>query len=435
MRTMRRRLLAFAAILGLLAAAAFLAACGKQEPPQLFLYFFSHSSPDQPGLYVVSGDGSGLRQLALLGIEELPSPPVPSPDGKRLAFPCRSDQALTGPPTDVCLSEANGSDVQIATQGKLPPSSIVSGEIAWAPDSRLLAFVTDLYADQTFTAFGELYLLDAGEEQLRLLLPGTPGLQRGAIAWAPDGGRLAVPSTPPPGSETALEVVDVEDGARLDVAEQTEGLGTISDFAWSPDGSALAFVRTVWRSPFPSGVDGAQLYSVGPDGSGLRLLPDLGDWPLKAVWSPDGRFLAVTARPVGGGFASLYVVPLNGGDPLRLGPNLLISDFPAWSPDSNRLAFLGAKSLPETSNFPTYALYVANAEGGEPQQLAQKVQPPPLITWSPDGETLFYTADSGSCVQACAGPLFLVPADGSVPPVQVTDFTVDAFVGWHPEER
>jgi Tol biopolymer transport system component len=421
-------------VLGILAALTLLA-CAKEEPPQLFLYFFSHSSPDQPGLYAINGDGTGLRQLALLGIEDLAFPPVPSPDGKRLAFPCRPDQTLTGPPTDVCLSAANGSDVRIATQGKLPPSSIISGEIAWAPDSRLLAFVTDLYTDQTFTAFGELYLLDAGEEQLRLLAPGAPGLQRGAIAWAPDGGRLGVSSTPPPGSRTALEVVDVEDGARLDVAEQIEGLGTISDFAWSPDGSAIAFVRTVWRSPFPSGVDGVQLYSVAPDGSGLRLLPDLGDWPVRAVWSPEGRFLAVTARPVGGGFASLYVVPVDGGDPLRLAPNLLISDFPAWSPDSSRLAFLGAESLPETSNFPTYALYVVNAEGGEPQQFAQKVQPPPLITWSPDGQTLFYTADSGSCVQACTGPLFLVPSDGSAPPMQVTDFTVDAFVGWHSEER
>jgi Tol biopolymer transport system component len=437
LRNIPRRLLAFAApLLGILAGLALLA-CGKQESPQLLLYFFSHSAPDRPGLYVVSGDGSGLRQVALLRNEELSSPPVPSPNAERLAFPCRSDQALTGPPTDVCLSTINGSDVRIATQGRLAPSSIISGQVAWSPDSRLLAFVTDLYNDQTSTAVGELYLLDAETEQVRLLLPGAPGMQRGAIAWSPDGGHLAVPSTPPPGSKTALEVVDVESGSRLDVAAQIEGLGSISDFAWSPDSSAIAFVRTVWRSPFPSGVEGTQLYSVAPDGSGLRLLPDLGDWPAKAVWSPDSRFLAVTARPVGGGFAHLYVVPLDGGDsgPLRLAPDLLISDFPAWSPDSSWVAFLGAESLPETSNYPTYALYIVSASGGGTQQLAQKVQPPPLITWSPDGQTLFYTADTGPCLQACTGPLFLVPSDGSVQPVQVTTFTVDAFLGWYPEER
>jgi Tol biopolymer transport system component len=437
MRTMPRRRLAFAApVLGILAALAFLA-CGKPGPPQLLLYFFSHSAPDQPGLYVVSGDGSGLRQVALLGTEELPSPPVPSPNAERLAFPCRSDQSLAGPPTDVCLSTINGSDVRIATQGKLPPSSVISGEILWAPDSRLLAFVTDLYTDQKLSAVGEVYLLDADNEQVRLLLPGTPGMQRGAIAWSPDSSRLAVASTPPPGSRTALEVVDVEGGARVDAVEQIEGLGSIADFAWSSDGSAIAFVRIVWRSPFPSGVEGTQLYTVAPDGSGLRLLPDLGDWPGRAVWSPDGAFLAVTARPVGGGYVHLYVVPLDSGDgaPLRLAPDLLISDFPTWSPDSGRIAFLGTQSLPQTSNFPTYALYVISASGGDPLQVAQTIQPPPLITWSPGGATLLYTASTGSCAQACTGPLFLVPSDSSAGPIQVTTFTVDAFLGWHPEER
>jgi Tol biopolymer transport system component len=397
------------------------------------LLFFFSSSPDRPGLYAVRGDGTELRQVAALMLEGLPSPPVPSPDGKRLAFPCRPDQARTGPQTDICLSAADGSDIRIVTQGKLPTSSIVGGEIAWAPDSRLLAFVTDLYADQTFTAVGEVYLLDADDEQLRALIPGTAGVRRGVIRWSPDGDRLAVLGTTTVGPETALEVVDVKEGARLNLAEQIEGQGSISQFAWSPDGSALAFTRPLWRSPFPSGIEGVELYSIAPDGSGLHRFPDLGDWPLRSVWSPDGRWLAVTAAPVGGGFPRLYILPVRGGEPLVLAPDLVVSDFPAWSPDSLRLAFLGAESAPDPTTFPPYALYVADVEEGEPRQLAQDLQPFPLITWSPDGRGVFFTSQDSPCIEGCPpGFLFSVPADGSASPVQLTNFRVDTFLGWQP---
>jgi len=419
-------LLRRAALLLCVVTALMLLACNEngEELPRLL---FSSGQV----LYSVKADVSGLQEAASLPVKEPGA--VLSPDGKQLAFACRADQALSGPQTDICLSTSSGSNVRVATQGKLPASSMVSGEIAWTPDSRQLAFVTDLYEDQSFTAAGELYLLNVEDQQVRVLVPGTPGVQRSLLRWSPDGRHLALLGATAASPETAFEVVDVQDGARLDLTEKIEGQASISHFAWSPDSSVLAFVRTVWRSPFTSGIAGVEIYSIAVDGSNLSRLPDLGDWPERVVWSPDGRWLAVTAAPLGGGFPRIYMVPADGGEPHLLAPSLVLSDYPAWSPDGQRLAFAGAESAADPNTYPSPALYMADVQGGDLRQLASGIQASPLVTWSPDGRRVFFTSQDSPCTGGCPpGFLFSAPADGSASAVQLTDFPVDRLLGWEP---
>ena len=106
-----------ALLLGAVAAFALLA-CGGENQPRLL--FSSYSSQDRPGLYSVRADGSELTQVAALEVEGLASPRVPSPDGKRLAFPCRPDGDQALPQTDLCLSAPDGSDAQVVTRRQAP---------------------------------------------------------------------------------------------------------------------------------------------------------------------------------------------------------------------------------------------------------------------------------------------------------------------------
>jgi Tol biopolymer transport system component len=105
---------------------------------------------------------------------------------------------------------------------------------------------------------------------------------------------------------------------------------------FSADGESVAYTlfpeQTLWRSR----ADGSQRVQLSF--SGLHaMLPR---------WSPDGQRIAFMGRPPGDrGHWNIYVVPVAGGSPEAL----LASDTdyagPSWSPDGKSLAFAGAPWL------------------------------------------------------------------------------------------
>jgi len=133
--------------------------------------------------------------------------------------------------------------------------------------------------------------------------------------------------------------------------------------------------------------------------------------------SPDGEWLAVTgAGPDGAG---LYLVSAAGGDPrLRADPG----GSPTWAPGGERVALTRGESL------------VVVPLEGEPRIVAEMegLRDP---SFSPDGETLaFYATASGS------QDIWLVPADGSGAPRQLTEGAAEAddprfTPRWSPDGR
>ena len=109
-------------------------------------------------------------------------------------------------------------------------------------------------------------------------------------AWSPDGRHIALLASP--------ESVGVEGQARLDVPwsiylidtdslHATRVLGNLQDacdLAWSPDGRWLAFTAKI------EGRWGAWLFS--PSTRTLHLVASRGRYSRNPVWSPDGRKLA-----------------------------------------------------------------------------------------------------------------------------------------------
>src|SRR5947209_1478146 len=133
--------------------------------------------------------------------------------------------------------------------------------------------------------------------------------------------------------------------------------------AWSPDGSRIAFA---------SDRDGTgNIYAMNADGSNVMRItsfdnqgkvfaggpPDVSD----PAWSPDGTKLAFIISSVEG-FASLNVINADGsGEFKTLTTAGRARVDPEWSPDGTRIAFVGAdRTFDMNEGFPNFLL-VLNA--------------------------------------------------------------------------
>lgn len=144
----------------------------------------------------------------------------------------------------------------------------------------------------------------------------------GAPRWSPDGGRLVFERQAIflfGGRETNLFVVNA-DGSELRRVTPNELFAIDPD--WSPDGSSIAFLSS-------APVNGEQLpfandiYTVGPDGTGVRRLTTDGISALPN-WTTDGRIVyARMPMDAEGATTSfeLWVMNADGTDQTQLDAN------------------------------------------------------------------------------------------------------------------
>jgi dipeptidyl aminopeptidase/acylaminoacyl peptidase len=247
-----------------------------------------------------------------------------------------------------------------------------------------------------------------------------------SLALSPDGTRLAFtvraptldpaakPSPADPAGgwkvETQLFVAPAAGGERVQL---TRGEEAVTAIAWAPDGRRLAFVRKAGAGP--------RLHLLSLEG-GEPAAIDTGDLaPSAPAFTPDGKHLvflaehprAAAERAAGwarggarraGTFPAtgLHTVPLAGGAPRALtGPDVHVAAF-RLSPDGSRAAVLLARSGDpyEASMHLRPALVDARAAGdaapAPPRWLEDGDGAMEGIAWSPDGRHLAYAKGAGT---------------------------------------
>ena len=169
---------------------------------------------------------------------------------------------------------------------------------------------------------------------------------------------------------------------------------------------------------------------LSPDGTTVAFVP----------WSIDGE-----ANEYRG---NIWLAPVDGSEPPRRFTTGERRDGePRWSPDGSSLAFVSSRAEKEPGQ-----LYVISLRGGEAQKLTKLKEDVRGVAWSPDGRTIAFTSrvrdeeseeederrrpprrithllyklDNEGWIADRRSQVFVVPADGSAEPRQLTDAEQD----------
>lgn len=304
-------------------------------------------------LVLLAALGAGPPAVAqsiddLIALKRITGTPAISPDGRHVAYTVRETNWTDNTyETEIWIADARvpgrGRPLTSAKKSSLAP--------AFSPDGRWLAFISDRSDTR------QLYRLALDGGDAEALTSGTEGVT--AFAWSPDGTRIGYTMTDPvtpamkERTEKYGELTHEDHDARMAnlhvvtvttraSAPLTNGTFVVGAFAWSPDGTRLAFDHRVSSDAGQSGTADISLVNV----------------------------------------ATSTVTPLV----TQAGPDTN----PRWSPDGRQIAFESAMAKPFYF-FENGAIAVVSASGGTPQSLTAAFdENPSLVAWTTSG--LFFSA-------------------------------------------
>jgi dipeptidyl aminopeptidase/acylaminoacyl peptidase len=234
------------------------------------------------------------------------------------------------------------------------------GECDLSPDGRRVAFVATRMDRESDSYKSAIWVVDPAGGAPRQF---TAGEKRDTSPrWSPDGRWLAFLSER--GEEKAqIAVIPTNGGEAKLITNRPLGAGVP---VWSPDSSRIAFSAKTGTAPDPD--------------------------PKKA--KPYRRITSVKYRTNGQGFTydqrrHVFVVPVDGGEPLQVTDGDWDDTQAAWSPDGKELAFISARHA--TREFDsTSDVWGVAAEGGDPRKLTESAGGCGAPSWSPDGTAVVH---------------------------------------------
>jgi Tol biopolymer transport system component len=232
--------------------------------------------------------------------------------------------------------------------------------------------------------------------------------------WSPDGTRLVVECcTGAPGRLFLL------DGPEADPVELAPEVGEATAPAWSPAGDTIAFESAADRSIYVVEIDGAM------PGSPVRLVEGHGP-----SWSPDGSRIAFFASVEGN--VDIFSAASDGTDVRRLTDDPAADYSPLWSPAGDRIAFVSERDGDQD-------VYVMTSDGGDETDVSANDVLDDFPAWSPDGRRIAFVAYLRGADPFSIGSgdaeIFVVDADGGRPVAVSGSRAWDGDPAWSPDGR
>ncbi len=301
-----------------------------------------------------------------------------------------------------------------------------------APDGTHIVAVVSRpnYEDNRYDA--ELILIDTATQKQRVLTHDRRNLS--FPRWSPSGDRLAFLATT--GGKPQIFVMPMDGG---DAVQATQSPAGVQQFAWRPDGGALAFATAdepakktgeerhndafevgnndflVTTAPLPT-----HLWLVSATGGAARRLTS-GTWTLPIshppsspaspiAWSPDGKsiaFVKVFGPYSGDGDQSaVQILDVASGAIHAVTGRSRHEGYPVFSPDGLKLAYWSPRDG-ETRN--VNEIHLVSAKGGDGASLTRGLDRNIVrAIWMPDGQSLLVGGNDGTTTG-----LWIQPVDGA----------------------
>ena len=302
-------------------------------------------------VWMVNADGT--QDIQLTSSPDGESKARWSPDGKWLSF-LSSRQAAEPLATvgneslPVTMTKVEGAQVWLMDRrgGEGKRLTVIKGGIddyAWSPDAkRLLLTITDAEPEDTGKVkttrpyvidryqykqdvdgyrykkiHTHLYLFDIATKKLDTLTRGGDYDEEGAV-WSPDGSQIAFVSnrTPDPdkNENSDIYVIEAKPGAAM--RQLTTWKGTDNSPRWSPDGTLIAYTRSVSDEDYHM-YDEPVLCVIPAAGGQPKLLSKDLDRPVFSPrWNKDGK--TIEALVEDNMQQSVSAFPASGGKPEKL---------------------------------------------------------------------------------------------------------------------
>jgi len=246
----------------------------------------------------LAGPGATPQRLNAGSVSRDPSP---SPDGTKFVFAVSQIDPLGQDQNDLYVVNRNGMNMRRLTSG---PG--IEYQPTWSPDGTKILFSASDSALENH-ALWVVNVDGTGLKKLTTALPaGVSGVRD--PAWSPDGSRIAFIAARNQQHKVWTMNADGSNAVQL-----TTDAGFDVSPTWSPDGASIAFSRYNGAAP----VYGWDIAIVPASGGAAVMRELLGDQHQPA-WSPDGQYIALQGTDVAGlGAENLYTMRPDGSG-LRL---------------------------------------------------------------------------------------------------------------------
>ncbi|MGC2697007.1 MAG: S9 family peptidase [Candidatus Angelobacter sp.] len=271
-------------------------------------------------------------------------------------------------------------------------------QAAISPDGKQVAWV------ESTKGGSAIYLSDLSGAKPRRITAG--GSSENGISWSPDSRQIAFLSDLPQGGQQQVYIATVAGGAPRKL---TSVKGFLAVPGWSPDGKtiALLFTENAERAGGPLVAEKAQTGVIKDAVTEQRLaLIDVATGKLQQIspadmyvyeydWSPDGKRFVTTAAHGNGDdnwyIAQIYTIPAAGGEMKSIYKPALDSQIavPTWSPDGKSVAFISGIMSDEPAVGGD--IFIVPADGGQARNITPGMKASAsTLTWMRSGDKILF---------------------------------------------